>query len=156
MCLSFGPIGKHILIFVTSACARRPGARKARPLSACTTHCAMGPKRRYRCTSTAHYVPGIEQVFVKTSWYLAQVVGACVHRNTTSNTPIRIIRHTHTNTHTHTQEHTYTNTPTHIHKHAHTSTCASNTALEDDAHTLPHRQWHGPTPASFRHMLAAA
>ena len=34
--LSFGPIEK--MVFVTSACARRPGARQAGPLSAYTTH----------------------------------------------------------------------------------------------------------------------
>ncbi len=35
--LSFGPIEKYYA-FITSACARRTGARQARPLSACTTH----------------------------------------------------------------------------------------------------------------------
>jgi hypothetical protein len=37
-CLSFGPIEGNIMFSVTSACARRTGARQARPLSACTTH----------------------------------------------------------------------------------------------------------------------
>ncbi len=36
--LSFGPIEKIFMFSVTLACARRTGARQARPLSACTTH----------------------------------------------------------------------------------------------------------------------